>query len=131
MTADEIPTEREVIRNEWRRRNEQSTALLWDYLGEAVYPEGHPYHGRSTHESLDNITLEVLQKYFDDYYHPDRTTITVIGDFDPREASSLIFEHFEPSLLHPEMTKEDIFFCPKPGIQNRTKEQRTLVDLCN
>ena len=122
VTAAEIPTEREVIRNEWRRRNEQSQALLWDYLLEAVFPEGHPYKGRSTHESLDNITLPVLQKYFDDYYKADQTTIMVIGDFEPSMASSLIFENFDPKLLHEGLTDDDLFFCPRPGIEKPSRD---------
>jgi zinc protease len=122
VSADVIPTEREVIRNEWRRRNEQGSALLWDYLTALTFPEGHPYHDSSTHESLDNVELEVLQKYFDDYYHPQNTTITVIGDFNPKEAASLIFENFDPKLLHPDLTEDDVFFCPRPGIEKPDKD---------
>ena len=75
VTEDQITVEREVIRNEWRRRNEQSFALFANYMNEAIYPEGHGYHVSSTHDTIDNIKLKNLQDFFDEYYKPDQTTI--------------------------------------------------------
>lgn len=116
VTEAEIDIEREVIRNEWRRRNEQGQSMLFDYLYEAVYPEDHPYHDHSTHASIDNIKLADLQKFMDDYYTAPNTTILVVGDFAPEEAASLIFSNFAPELLHPRLDKDDYFYAPKPGI---------------
>jgi zinc protease len=104
VTEEEIDVEREVIRNEWRRRNEQSNALFVDYLYKSVYPEEHGYHDHSTHETIDNIKLADLQGFFDDYYTPENTTIFVVGDFDPEQATTLIFENFDPKVLHPDLT---------------------------
>ena len=106
VTEEQITVEREVIRNEWRRRNEQSTALLFDYMGEALFPEGHPYSRRSTHETLDNIKLKVLQDYVDTNYKPEDTTITIVGDFKTDELISMLLENFDLSLLHPKLTEE-------------------------
>lgn len=118
VTDEEIETEREVVRNEWRRRNEQSTNLVFDYLLKSVFPDGHPYHARETNESLDNIKLDVLQGYFDKHYTPDKTTIVVIGDFEQSESRSLIFSNFDLSLLDPELKPEHLVRYPKPGIEN-------------
>ncbi len=113
-----IDTEREVITNEWRRRNEQGFSQLFDFLYEEVYPESHPYHSSSTKETLGRVDLATLQKYFDDYYHPEKTTIAVVGDFDLREASSLLFENFDPKLIDPELKEEHIFKYPAPGVDD-------------
>ncbi len=121
VTEDEIDVEREVIRNEWRRRNEQNSALFFEYLYSSVYPDDHPYHDHSTHETMDNIKLADLQKYFDDYYTPENTTIFIVGDFDPDDAASLIFENFDPQLLHPDLTEEMLFWSPKIGIEEPDK----------
>lgn len=118
VTEEEIDVEREVIRNEWRRRNEQNIAQLFDFLYESVYPEDHGYHDHSTHASIDNIKLADLQKFMDDYYKPENTTIFVVGDFDPQEAASLIFANVAPQLLHPRLTKDDYFQAPRPGVTN-------------
>jgi len=118
VTEEEIDVEREVIRNEWRRRNEQNTALFVNFLSEAIYPKSHPYHSSSTHETIDNIKLADLQAYVDEYYRPDTTTLLVVGDFDPAEASSLIYKNIAPELLHPDLTPEMQFTYGKPGIEN-------------
>lgn len=118
VTEAEIDVEREVIRSEWRRRSEQSIALLIQFMYESVYPADHPYHDHSNHESIDNIKLADLQKFFDQYYTPQETTIVVMGNFDPDEAASLIFSNFAPQLLHPKLTERDLFNVPRPGIKN-------------
>lgn len=115
---EHIETERDVIRNEWRRRNEQSEALVFNYVFDSVYPDGHPYASASTKESLGNVNLKVLQKYFDDYYHPENTTIVVVGDFDINESSSLLFENFDPEVIDPDLKEEHIFRFPAPGVSN-------------
>ena len=124
VTEEQITVEREVIRNEWRRRNEQSYALLFNYMSEVVYPEGHGFHVSSTHDTIDNIKLKNLQDFFDEHYTPDETTVFVVGDFSPEplEQLSLIFANFDPKLLHDDMTEEDIFSFPKPGIENPDPE---------
>ena len=53
------------------------------------------------------VPLALLQKYFDDYYHPEKTTIAVVGDFDIREAASLIFENFDPASIAHLMAEQD------------------------
>ncbi|TVQ91795.1 MAG: insulinase family protein [Deltaproteobacteria bacterium] len=136
MTEDQVETEREVVRNEWRRRNEQSSSLAFDYLLKSVFPEGHPYHGRETNESLDAIDLETLQQYFDDYYTPDKTTLVVVGDFDRMDAFGLILENFDLELLHPDLKPEHIVRVPRPGIDNPDPENPehyvvTAVDPAN
>ncbi|MEQ1565007.1 MAG: insulinase family protein [Myxococcota bacterium] len=120
VTEEEIDVEREVIRSEWRRRNEQNINQLFDFLYESVYPADHGYHDHSTHASIDNIKLADLQKFMDDHYKPENTTILVVGDIptDPTEQASLIFANFAPQLLHPRLDKEDYFYSPKPGVTN-------------
>jgi zinc protease len=120
VTEEQITVEREVIRNEWRRRNEQNFALFANYMNEVVYPEDHGYHTSSTHDTIDNIKLKNLQDFFDQYYTPEETTVFVVGDIpeDPNEQLSLVFRNFAPELLHPEMTDDDIFEYPRPGIEN-------------
>ncbi len=120
VTEDQITVEREVIRNEWRRRNEQSSALFANYMNEAIYPEGHGYHVSSTHTTIDNIKLKDLQKFFDDYYQPNEITIFVVGDIptSPLEQMSLILENFDLAVLDENLTPDDLYIIPRPGIED-------------
>jgi zinc protease len=84
VTAEDVATEREIVRNELRMRYENTDgSALW-YLRPKLYPEGHPYHnlGIGTHESLNNITLEHVQEFTKNNYTPENTTIVVVGDFE-------------------------------------------------
>jgi len=116
VTEEMIDVEREVIRNEWRRRNEQDQALFFDYMYESVYPKDHPYHDHSTHASIDNIKLADLQAFFDAYYKPDTTTVFVVGDFDERPEAiiDLILRNFDLKNIDPALTDDDIFMVPRP-----------------
>ena len=116
VTEDQIDIEREVIRNEWRRRNEQNGAILLDYLNEVVYPSEHPYSRRSTHDTLNNITLDVMHDYVDEFYQPQNTTLAIVGDFNTPEVISTLLESFDLSLLHPNLTEEHLVYRPKPGV---------------
>ncbi len=116
VTPDVTTTEREVIRNEWRRRNENGNALLFDYANNVVYPDMHPYHATSTHDSITNITLDDIKAYVDAYYRPSETTVIVVGDVDPQAASSVIFENFDIKNLDPKLTPEMIVRYPRPGV---------------
>lgn len=129
----EIDIEREVIRNEFRWRREELEYFRFDYIFDAVYPEGHGYHGASSHSSIDNIGLPDIKKFFDDYYKPDQTTITVIGNFSMEEATHLIFDNFAPQLLHPRLKEEHYRFAPRPGIEEHDQNNpnhwyRTAID---
>jgi predicted Zn-dependent peptidase len=116
VTEEMIDTEREVIRNEWRRRNEQNVSLFFDYMYESIYPADHPYHDHSTHGSIDNIKLADLQKFFDDYYRPDTTTLFVVGEFDERPEAmiDLILRNFDLKNIDPRLQDTDVFMVPRP-----------------
>lgn len=119
VVEDEVDSEREVIRNELRMRMENGGGEALRYIYDRVYGPEHPYHRLTigTHGSLDNIKLADIQAFTDANYRPENATIVVVGDFDPDEAASLIFGNMDPSVLHPDMTDEDIIQYPRPGVE--------------
>lgn len=118
VTEEVTMTEREVIRNEMRRRDENGGAVskLVGYVYSTVYPDNHPYHSFSSHDTIDQIHLTDLQQYIDKYYKPNETTITVVGDFDPADALSLIFENFDLKVLDPKLTPEMLYKVPRRDV---------------
>ena len=119
VTAEEVESEREVIRNELRMRMENGGGEALRYIYDRIYGPEHPYHRMTigTHGSLDNVTLEDIQQFTKDNYRPEFTTIVIVGNFDPEEATSKIFEHFSPELLHPDLTEEHMMFRRRPGVK--------------
>lgn len=120
VPPERIDSEREVIRNELRMRYENGGGSVLAYINGALFHPDHPYArlGIGTHGSLDNITYEDIVKFGEDHYRPENATITIVGDFDPQVASSLIFENFDLKLLHPDLEEKHLFRYPKPGIES-------------
>ena len=57
---------------------------------QTVYPENHPFHAFPTQESLKRITREDVIAFYQKYYRPDTTVLTLVGDFDPAKVRSLL-----------------------------------------
>lgn len=57
---------------------------------QTIYPENHPFHSFPTENSLKNISREDLIAFYQKHYRPDRTTLTLLGDFDPSSVRSLL-----------------------------------------
>jgi len=135
VKPEEADSEREVIRNELRMRSEGQFEgrHAYQYSLKALFPDDHPYNrlGIGTHDSLDNCSLEDITAFAEEHYKPSETTIVISGDFDSKEAGSLIIENFEPSLLHEDLTEDHIRIAPRPGVSiddiDATNPDRTKV----
>ena len=44
------------------------------------HPYGQPYTGTGTEESINSMTRNDLQKYYDNYFRPNNSTLIVVGD---------------------------------------------------
>jgi len=101
VTQEEVNLEREIARNELRMRYENTQVSGIGYLYGKLFPEGHPYSklGIGTHDSLDNITVEDVQKFTEENYVPAKTTMLVIGDFQVKDSWKMIAEYFPLELL--------------------------------
>ncbi len=59
-----------------------------------LYPAGHPFHPMRTEESLKAITREDVVNFYQTYYRPERTTLVLVGDFDPADTQAQITRLF-------------------------------------
>lgn len=57
---------------------------------QTVYPENHPFHAFPTEESLKRISREDVVEFYQQYYRPDTTILSLVGDFDVRQVRSLL-----------------------------------------
>ncbi len=98
LDPNEFQTEREVVKEERRLRNEDDPQGA---LVETLYAQAflsHPYHwpviGWFT--DLDAMTLEDLQRHYDTYYSPNNATLIVVGDIKAETLFPTIKNLFEP-----------------------------------
>lgn len=97
LTQEKLDNQREVVKNERRQRYENAPyGMAFWYLGEALYPPGHPYRHSpiGSHEDLTAATLDDVQGFFEQYYVPSNAAIAVVGDFQSAEAKQLISRYF-------------------------------------
>lgn len=59
-----------------------------------LFPKGHPYYAMRTAESLKAIARQDVLNFYKSYYRPDTTTLTLLGDFDPKVVKELLAKEF-------------------------------------
>jgi zinc protease len=97
LTQDKLDNQREVVKNERRQRNENAPyGMAQVYLGELLYPPGHPYRHTpiGSHEDLSQASLEDVKAFFEQYYVPANAALALAGDFQTADAKRLIQSYF-------------------------------------
>lgn len=96
LETEEINSERGVIQEEWRMRNDANTRMYTAMLP-AIYDE---YQYRQmpigTMDVVMNFDPEVLRDYYHKWYRPDQQGIIVVGDFDAAEMEKKVIAMFSP-----------------------------------
>jgi zinc protease len=85
-------TEREVVKEERRMRVESQP---YGKLNEIIYDQAftthtykHPTIGSMA--DLEAASIDDVRDFFRTYYVPENATLTLVGDFDPKEAMDLV-----------------------------------------
>ena len=104
LDANELKTEREVVKEERRLRTEDDPQGA---LVEALFAQAylsHPYHWPviGWFGDLDAMTLDDLQRHYDTYYSPNNATLVVVGDIKADQLLPTIKHLFEPIPRGPE-----------------------------
>jgi zinc protease len=84
-----------VVRNEYERgENDPQSALTKEITAAAFV--AHPYHHSTIGwlSDIENVPIEKLRAFYDTYYWPDNATVSVIGDFEPAAALSLVRKYY-------------------------------------
>lgn len=97
LTQDKLDNQRDVVKNERRQRYEIAPyGMDFWYLGEALFPAGHPYHHTpiGSHEDLSAASLDDVRSFFERYYVPRNAALVIAGDFDRARVKSLVQKYF-------------------------------------
>jgi zinc protease len=96
VTETNFPSERDVVKEEYRQR-----ILAPPYGRLRVFTEdhswaAHPYKrpGIGNIEELDASSLETVRNFHKTYYRPDNATLVVVGDFDPKQFDAWVDKYF-------------------------------------
>jgi zinc protease len=97
LTEDDFDTERSVVRNETRQRNENAPyGNVTATLVRAAFPDGHPYHTSlvSAERELEGATLASASTFAGAHYRAANATLVVGGRFAVGEAARLVLGTF-------------------------------------
>lgn len=116
IDPDDLESERTVILNEFDRGENEPMRKLYHAVWSAAYI-AHPYHHPTIgwRSDIEHTTPEGLRHFYDTYYWPNNTTVSIIGDVDKDEALRLVRDHFGAIPNAP---------APIPEMTTREPEQR-------
>ena len=92
-----LSNQQDVVRNERRQSVEnQPYGLAEEQIVQALFPKEHPYYGNviGSHEDIQAVKLEDVQRFFSEYYAPNNATIAIVGDYDPATVKPLVEKYF-------------------------------------
>jgi zinc protease len=107
VTEKKFENQRETVKNERGQRvDNRPYGLLGERIGEATFPEGHPYSWSVIGylEDLDRADLNDLKKFFLRWYGPNNATLTIGGDMDEAQALEWVKKYFGGIPKGPEVT---------------------------
>jgi zinc protease len=100
LPEPELDREREVVKEEIRRKEDSPSGRLYSLLSETALagtPYGHSVLG--TTDSLDRIRRPEMAAFWRRHYGTANTVVSVVGDVDPAAAVASVraaFEHIPP-----------------------------------
>jgi zinc protease len=110
VTQEKFEVQRDTVKNERGQRvDNRPYGLLWERMGEAMYPEGHPYSWSTIGYlvDLDRADLDDLKRFFLKWYGPNNATLTIGGDIDRAETLRMVEKYFGPIPRGPEVEKPE------------------------
>ncbi len=102
-----LDEQRGVVQNEKRQGENQPYGQVWDQLGKAMYPKGHPYH-HSTIGSMADLnaaSLEDVKRWFRAWYGPNNAVLVLAGDIDAKTAKAKVAKYFGDIPASPTMAQ--------------------------
>ncbi|MFM2062160.1 MAG: hypothetical protein RLZZ507_1830 [Cyanobacteriota bacterium] len=72
------------------RRNDDPSSIASREFRKLIYGQDSPYARTVEYATLDKISREDVQKFYQQYFHPNNMILGIVGDFNPQKMRSLI-----------------------------------------
>ena len=100
--------QRDTVKNERAQRYENRPyGLVYERMGEALFPRTHPYSWQTIGyiEDLNRVDVNDLKAFFLRWYGPNNATLTVGGDFDVQQTLEWVNKYYGSIPRGPEVEK--------------------------
>ena len=113
-TLDE---QRGVVQNEKRQGENQPYGQVWEKLGRALYPVGHPYHHSviGSMNDLNAASLDDVKNWFRTWYGPNNAVLVLAGDIDLATAKAKANQYFGDIPATPSMAQPPVDIAKRPA----------------
>ena len=98
VTDPVLAKEKQVVKNEKRQSIDNRPYGHVPYVVDKnLYPEGHPYSWQviGSLEDLQNATLQDVKDFYNRWYTPNNTVLTIAGDFDTTQTKEWVHKYFD------------------------------------
>ncbi len=75
-------------------RNDEMLSILMREIPKLIYGPDSPYARNTEYATIDAIGRDDLVAFHKEFFHPDRTILTVYGDFDSKQMKKLLDKSF-------------------------------------
>ncbi|GAA4880664.1 pitrilysin family protein [Ferrimonas pelagia] len=109
VTEAAFENQRDTVKNERGQRvDNRPYGRLGERVGQALYPQGHPYSWPviGWMEDLDRGTVEDLRRFFLRWYGPNNATLTIGGDIDVAQTLAWVERYFGSLPRGPEVSAD-------------------------
>jgi len=106
VTQKKFEVQRATVKNErGQNYDNRPYGMMWEKVGEALFPEGHPYSWPTIGyiEDLNRVDVNDLKKFFMRWYGPNNAVLTVAGDVNPAQVIAMVEKYFGPIPKGPEV----------------------------
>lgn len=109
VTQSKFEVQRATVKNERGQRYDNAPyGLVSEKMGEAMYPQGHPYSWTTIGyiADLDRVDVNDLKRFYMRWYGPNNAVLTVAGDVKPEEVLKLAEKYFGSIAKGPAVKKQ-------------------------
>lgn len=129
IKPEHLASEMTVVRNEFEQGENSPSRILFQRMMASAY-EWHNY-GKSTignRADIERVPVENLRRFYQKYYQPDNTIVTIAGQFDPEQALGLVMQYFGP-IPRPERVLDNTYTEEPAQDGNREVALRRVGDV--
>jgi len=132
VTQEKFEVQRETVKNERGQRvDNRPYGQLFERVGEALYPEGHPYSWSTIGyiEDLNRVGVADLKKFFLRWYGPNNATLTIGGKFDRDQTLEWVKKYFGSIPRGPEVEDPELIPVTLDGDRYLSMEDNVALPL--
>lgn len=125
FTEEQFATEKERALENLKASEKDVASNARKIAAALSYGKNHPYGEFSTEETIKNLTLEDVEKYYQNFYAPQNAYLVVIGDVKTKEVKKLVKKNFSS------WKKRELPEANLPEVKNVPQTEVNFVDFSN